>query len=177
MVASSCLVRFRPVWSRDRGSQRCTALPPVGDGKSGDHASRSRSSLAPILAPAASWPSRAIAGAGWSVTIGARRHRPVPLLHRSSYPGNGALMQAFEATNYYFDQAAKLPRPHGERPDAHGHARPRGPGRGRRSSSIRERSAISSATGCSTTMPAGRSRGACAIIPRSIRTKPARWPA
>ena len=44
--------------------------------------------------------------AGVSVTIGAIG----PELVRSSpspvYPGNGALMQAFEATNYYFEQAA-----------------------------------------------------------------------
>ena len=42
---------------------------------------------------------------GWSVTIGAvGAGRP---LHQSPvYAGNGALMQAFEATNYYFEQAA-----------------------------------------------------------------------
>src|SRR5579875_3149964 len=44
-----------------------------------------------------------------SVTIGAGRDRGVgPILQGYRYPRNGVLMQAFEATNYYFDRAAQL---------------------------------------------------------------------
>ena len=43
---------------------------------------------------------------GWSVTIWCGRNGPVRTATNQVYAGNGAPMQAFEATNYYFEQAA-----------------------------------------------------------------------
>ena len=85
-------------------------------------------------------------------------------------------MQAFEATNLYFDQAAKLL-------DLTDNIRTLliTPDREVRVEVVIEldsgRSATSSATGSSMTTRAGLTRGACAITRTSIRTRPARWPA